>query len=239
MAIDADGSPRAYAPPESGLKGEDYLANAGSSGNWWGVVTDTGKKDGAPVVQRGGAPAPGFYVSATSLVDPTRGRTDPLRYVDSSRVPFLALGKDILASMGGALGDLAWVVNTRSGLSSPAIVADIAPKGHHGEGSMALAGALGINQSPRNGGTDAEIVAYVVFPGSARGWPVDFLDDARHRFDAWGGWQRLGSVLGINASTFEEHSFPIHMLPRPWMWVVGFVLFVAAGVAIAAAAQVL
>ena len=40
MMIDADGAPEAYNPDnKSGL---DYLGNAGTPGNWWALVTDTG-----------------------------------------------------------------------------------------------------------------------------------------------------------------------------------------------------
>src|SRR6478672_2561316 len=37
MYIDADGSPRAYGPNNSGL---DWTANAGYPGNWWALVCD-------------------------------------------------------------------------------------------------------------------------------------------------------------------------------------------------------
>jgi len=39
LTIDADGAYRAYHPKNIGL---DYLANAGSPGNWWALVTDNG-----------------------------------------------------------------------------------------------------------------------------------------------------------------------------------------------------
>src|SRR3990172_2424520 len=72
MYIDADGSPRAYGPSNSGL---DWTANAGSPGNWWGVVTDN---NGDPVIQGSGDPFPGMYVSSTSLVNHVK-RSVPLR----------------------------------------------------------------------------------------------------------------------------------------------------------------
>src|SRR3954453_23136110 len=66
MAIDADGSPRAYHPRGS-PPGLDFLANAGSSGNFFGIVTD---RHGQPIVQSARDPAPGFFVSPTSLQNP-------------------------------------------------------------------------------------------------------------------------------------------------------------------------
>src|SRR5688572_6747027 len=62
LSVDADGSPRAYGPANSGL---DNTANAGSTGNWWGVVTDNGNKNGTPVLQGEDDPNPGMYISTT------------------------------------------------------------------------------------------------------------------------------------------------------------------------------
>jgi hypothetical protein len=74
LRITADGSPRAYhRDPKLGL---DFLANAGSTGRWGGLVTDS---KGEPVVQGENDPAPGYYVSLTSLQDRTKRPTDPHR----------------------------------------------------------------------------------------------------------------------------------------------------------------
>ena len=70
MAIDADGAPTAYHP--NGTSGLDALGNAGRPGNWWALVTDTGTSAGTPVIQGAADPAPGFYVSTTSLHDAAR-----------------------------------------------------------------------------------------------------------------------------------------------------------------------
>ena len=45
------GEPPCYAPASYQGKTLDLLANAGSPGNWYGVVTDTGKNNGTPIVQ--------------------------------------------------------------------------------------------------------------------------------------------------------------------------------------------
>jgi hypothetical protein len=42
------GAPNAYHPEDKGL---DFLANAGKTGNWWGIVTEDGTPSGKPVVQ--------------------------------------------------------------------------------------------------------------------------------------------------------------------------------------------
>lgn len=82
-AIDGDGAngqfggPPCYAPDSYHGKILDVIANAGSPGNWFGVVTDTGKRDGTPIIQGAGDPCPGAYVSATSLHLPGKdGKAD-------------------------------------------------------------------------------------------------------------------------------------------------------------------
>jgi len=170
LAIDADGAPTAYHP--DGKSGLDFLANAGKPGNWYGIVTDTGTRGGAPVVQGQGDPCPGYFISPTSLFDPTKKRTDPRRYVDSSTVPYLAVPPE-LRTLGVGLGDVALV--EYHGRSSPAIVADVGPRGKLGEGSIALAKAIGVPESPRRGGT-GNGVQVTLWPGTSKGWPRS-LDD--------------------------------------------------------------
>lgn len=190
LVIDADGAPGAYAP-HGGL---DALANAGHPGRWWGLVTDDGTPAGTPVVADDGN-----YVSSTALVDRAYGRTDPRRYVDASTICYLAVGRDVLSAMGAQLGDLAWCTNPRTGKSAGAIVADIAPRGRFHEGSIALAEALGGSGNPRSGGL-AE-VQYVVFPGTAAGWPrSDYQSAAEAAFWAWGGTDALAHALSPGGS---------------------------------------
>lgn len=163
MYIDADGSPRAYGPNNSGL---DYTANAGAPGNWWGIVTDI---NGDPVLQGASDPYPGMYVSTTSLVNSSYGTTNPLRYTNSETVPFYVL-PTALVSLGGIhIGDIAYVYNTVSGLGCFAIYADSGPAGKLGEGSMYLANQIGINSNPKTGGTSSAIIEYIVFPQSGYG----------------------------------------------------------------------
>jgi hypothetical protein len=182
LAIDADGAPNAYHP--DGKSGLDYLANAGKPGNWYGLVVDT---NGKPVVQGPGDPCPGFYVSPTSLQDPTKKRTDPRRYVDSTTVPYVAVARDLIGK--AKLGDVALVYCKATGRMSAAIVADVGPKGKYGEGSVALARALGLPGSAKNGGAEAGVTV-VVFKASGRGWPRiarDVAQQAQDRLNALGG----------------------------------------------------
>lgn len=163
MAIDADGSPRAYGPNDSGL---DFTANGGSPGNWWGVVTDN---NGDPIIQGSSDPYPGMYVSTTSLVNSSYPSTNPLRYANSEALPFFVLPLALVQLTGVTLGDMGYVYNTQTGLGCYAIFADGGPAGKLGEGSIYLANQIGVNSNARTGGTTQGIIDYIVFPGTGFG----------------------------------------------------------------------
>lgn len=200
MTIDADGAPRAYHPPRPGRPsgsppGLDDLRNAGSPGNWFGVITDA---DGRPVVQRGADPAPGFYISATSLTNRRHARTDdPRRYVDASSVPYIVLPPAAMHAGQARLGDIAAVFNRHNERIAFAIFADVGPKLHIGEGSIALANALALPADPTAGGVSERVIVYVVFPGSGNGFgrPVKVIDKLGARLlREWGGIARLRKI---------------------------------------------
>jgi hypothetical protein len=164
MTIDADGAPNAYHPENVGL---DDLANAGTPGRWEGLAKDP---DGEPYVQGPNDPFPGYYVSATALMDRTKAVSDPGRYVDASKIPFVVLPGGMARQLGARPGDFAAVFNPRNGKSSFAIFGDVGPFDRIGEGSVALAENLGVRSDARNGGARRGIL-YLVFPGSGNGRP--------------------------------------------------------------------
>lgn len=194
LAVDADGCPTAYKPGGGGL---DALGNAGHPGNWYGLVTDTGDPGGAPVVQGTSDPAPGYFVSQTALVDRTKKRGDPRRYVDSLVVPYASVARDLLDRV--ALGDLGACLwrNALAGF----VVAEVGPRGKYGEGSIALADALGVTGRGQVRGRGLSSgVAWVVFPGSRAqpAWPRDlaeFQAAALVLLEKWGGAGRLRGLL--------------------------------------------
>ena len=161
MAIDADGSPRAYHPENTGL---DDLKHGGYPGNWWGVATSNELATGEPLVQMASDPAPGFYVSTTSLIDERFEYQNPLRYVNAEEIPYFVLPDHFSPAI--KLGDIAWIYNTHNELHSFAVFADVGPD--VGEGSIYLAKKLGINHDPRYGGIDSGIL-YFIFEGSGNG----------------------------------------------------------------------
>jgi hypothetical protein len=195
LAIDADGAARAYHPNDR--LGLDSLAHAGHRGNWWALVTDNERTSGTPVLQGASDPAPGYYVSTTALYDRANPNPrDPHRYVDAANIPYVVLHPKALRF--AQLGDFATSVNLHNGKVSAAIVADeSAPNLPVGEGSIALAKALGIDSSPRHGGQDGDVV-YVIYPGSGNGRPrklEEILASSNRLFKAWGGIERLNACL--------------------------------------------
>ena len=195
LAVDADGAFRAYHPDDH--LGLDSLAHAGHPGNWWALVTDNGKTSGRPIVQTKSDPAPGYYVSTTALYNPGNPNPrDPHRYVDAAKIPYVVLHPSALNH--ARLGDFATVVNLQNGKISPAIVADeSAPGLPIGEGSIALAKALGISASPRAGGKDGA-VAYLIYSGSGNGRPrslQEIVANSKRLFKAWGRLDTLKACL--------------------------------------------
>lgn len=186
MTIDADGAPNAYHPDDTGL---DELTNAGAPNYWNGIITD---RNGNPLIQGTSDPFPGYYISCTALADETKKFTDPTRYVDASKIPYVALPQDVADSGGARLGDFAVVLNLRNGKSSYAIYADI---GNMGEGSIALAENLGIRSDARRGG-QSNAILYLLFPGSGDGRPRtigEIQSKGEKLLYDWGGMKKLVS----------------------------------------------
>ncbi len=162
LTIDGDGSPRCYGPDNSGL---DHTANAGSIGDWYGIVTDA---EGEPIVQGTTDPCPGMYISTTSLEHRQYASTDPRRYIDSETVAYVVCPGSLARKAAGAvLGCKVVVTNTRTEKSIHAVCADIGPATHLGEASIRTAELLGIPSSPRHGGTEDHIIRYTFHAGEA------------------------------------------------------------------------
>jgi hypothetical protein len=186
MTIDADGAPNAYHPDNIGL---DDLINAGTPEHWDGIMTDG---QGQPIVQGPNDPYPGYYVSCTSLSDRTKAASDPTRYVDATKIPYVVLPRWVADQGGARLGDFVYVVNLANGKSSYAIFADI---GTLGEGSVALANNLGIWSDAREGGRRGGVL-YLVFPGSGNRQPrtvEEIQSETEKLVQEWGGMGKLTS----------------------------------------------
>jgi hypothetical protein len=210
LRIDADGAPRAYHP--NSARGLDRLSDAGHDGDWWAIATDARdgdgdpdcREDGDPITQGAHDPAPGFYVSMTTMTDP---RVEDCRrqsaYVDSTAVPYVALPKAIATyDYRRHAGPLAMVFNTRARKLAGAVFADEAPPSGIGEGSIALARRLGYPVDAREGGSERRENLFVVFTEKGRfprkGGDVETAADAA--FERWGGEARLGACEKVLAA---------------------------------------
>lgn len=166
-----------YAPKSFRGGTLDILANAGSPGNWFGIVTDTGETTGKPILQGENDPCPGAFVSATSLhlFDQNGNRlpnSSPFKYVDSATVPFIVVPPMIIRGVASVvLGCRCVVTNTRTGQSVEAVVADTGPKNHLGEMSVACARAIGVRigttHAAEGDGAPSPSIHYQLFPGTA------------------------------------------------------------------------
>jgi len=97
------------------------------------------------------------------------------------------------------LGDFATVVNLDNGKVSSAIYADAGNSFKIGEGSIALAEALGIGSNPRTGNS-ARHVFYLVFPGSGNHKPrplAEINEEGKRLFESWGGMTRVNQCVGL------------------------------------------
>ncbi len=196
MAIDADGAPNAYNPQNTGL---DSNADASYPNKEWRSVLALDPADNSqPYVQVAG-PFAGYFVSKTSLKDPSAAvlEIDPRKYVDATAFPYIVFPGAFYGAPGtGHLGDIVIARVVGSALSCPAIVADVGPvNAPLGEVSMCLATNLGgQNPNPRNGaGAPAGPFQYVVFPGTKTTppWPrtlAEIIATANALLAAIGGW---------------------------------------------------
>jgi hypothetical protein len=194
LGVDADGAPKAYGPHDSGL---DNIANAGSPGDWYGLATDGPNCEGSgtPLVQGPSDPAPGFYVSTTTLSDPAVNDCRKQRnYIDATSIPYVALSP-LMAKVDQHehTGKLVVVSKIAGGMPQPAIQADHAPGYGIGEASIELVQRLGLNANPRSGGSDVREFVYIVMPDRS-GFPhaaKEVEDKAGTAFKWWGGEARL------------------------------------------------
>jgi hypothetical protein len=193
--IDFDGSPTAYAPPGSGLVGDDDLGNAHDESHWFGVVA-LGDNDAAvqsgdaqidrrddlkfggkfPVIQqaKNDDPSPGFYVSSTPHATGAAYRQDS--YIDASRVAFAALsGK--FKSLGVALGDYGLALRHDQNLQSGFFFADIGGNNYAlGECSHKVGKDLG-GSGRGNGFNNNFPVSFIVFPQSGTQDPAAVVSE--------------------------------------------------------------
>lgn len=179
IELDADGAPNAYHPNDIGL---DALVNAGyPHSGWRNVLVANPKNENIPFIQLDG-PTKGYFVSMTSLCDPHKVDTDPTKYVDATKIPYVVFPGSFYSIRGtGQLGSVGLVRNLSNGLQSGFVVAD---KGGIeeplGEISLRLAENLGgKNLSARTGyGSPQGVFQYMIFPQNVILQPWPLTEDA-------------------------------------------------------------
>lgn len=161
MDIDADGCPQAYHPIDK--LGLDAHSSAGYPNGGWRSVLAAKTKISPAYVQGRDEAAPGYFVSMTSYKHKGFKDTQTERYVNAYTVPYIVVPPQVRSKAKGivlgCLGEIEY-----NGTIINAVVADIGPKNKTGEASIAAARMLGIKSSPRDGGVDARVVKYRIYP---------------------------------------------------------------------------
>lgn len=215
LRIDADGAPNAYHPDDE--PGLDALANAGYPDSpWWSDVLVPDPEDPRVAYVQSSGAFSGYFVSQTALQATAPSVTDPGRYVDATRVPYLVFPSGFAREEGtGRLGDLGFALNVATGESSPFIVADIGPADAQlGEISIALAERLGGSDvNPRTGaGAPRGDMLYLIFRFSSASdstarWPLS-PEQMQSRVDellAGVGGREIVSACGAPSRPMSNH----------------------------------
>ena len=170
--IDADGAngqsggPAAYKTDNSGT---EHLANGGMKIHngkvicaepWARHIVILGP-DNEPRVFPGG-----IIASTTWSRHMDKAVDDPAAYVDAETVPYIVVPPMIYQrTVGVVRGCKARL--TRGERSVDCVVADLGPRTKIGELSIAAARAVGLNPSPRHGGTETPELFYELWPDIA------------------------------------------------------------------------
>jgi hypothetical protein len=170
--IDADGANGqngGQAAYKSDNSGSEHLANGGMkivdgkvicAHSWARDIVLLGP-DNQPKVFEGG-----IIASTTWYRHMNKPANDPAAYVDAETVPYIVVPSLIIQGTAGVVRGCKARV-TRGDQSVDCVVADKGPRNKIGELSIAAARAIGLNPSPRHGGTEQPELFYELWPGVA------------------------------------------------------------------------
>lgn len=198
LAVDADGSPKAYHrldrnPRDNSAKAYDWLANISVS-DLHGIQGRNGAR----------GPEQGYYISGTSLFDRRYPESDTRRWVDAAKIPYIVAPLKLFPADNGLKlkkGCICFVADTKTGYSTGAIFADVGRA--VGEGSLALGLRMGLKpfysrSRPKVAGIGGKRFFYLLFPKTHLDppWPLDELQRiAMKEFENWGGEARLRAII--------------------------------------------
>lgn len=201
MAIDVDGSPRAYS---AGARTPAALDGPGSvdAGGFETMYVQGREKTVHGVRHLGEGPHKDFYVSRTSLLYNSRETYRTSNFPDAEFIPYVVFPKPSDKFPGLRLGDMAYVINLANRKATHAIFADTNPR--VGEASLAVARALGRPDLSASNGEDRDVFVYILFPGTAFAplasvphWPdAKIKTEADRAFAAWGGMAQVEKIFG-------------------------------------------
>jgi hypothetical protein len=143
----------------------------------------------------------------TSLQNPAFKETDPRRYVDASKIPYVVLPKSLTTAADIRLGDIVAVVNQANGKVAFAIYADQGPKDKLGEGSLCLANQLRTRTLSGRGAVRKSLpgkIVYVIFPASGNGRPKNRDEIARLGAELLGQWGGTAAVEAFFNTSNEK-----------------------------------
>ena len=203
MAIDVDGSPRAYTKDATSPRPLDSLESVDSEGIATMYIQQRSKTVHG-VTHIGEGPFKDFFVSRTSLLFNKNEAFKTSNFVDAELIPYIVFphnqGEPAVFS-GVSLGDVAYVIDLKTGRSTHAIFADTNPK--VGEASVRVALNLGRSDLNAGNGEEADRFLYILFPGSKFDpeltiphWPdAKIKEVADKAFAAWGGMDQVRALF--------------------------------------------
>jgi hypothetical protein len=151
MAIDVDGSPRAYSPRNE-KPALHKVADADHEGGSTTYIQGEVGRNGI----MGEGPNKGYYVSATSLrFNNEMHKTT--NFLDAEQIPYVVLP---LSLPSAKLGDLAYVIDLRSFEATHAIWGDCGARDICGEASIRVACNLKLNHLGAENGEDEDFFVY-------------------------------------------------------------------------------
>ncbi len=168
--VDADGANGQFgkiAAYRKDNKGSEALANGGMgirNGNViftkpWGRDIVLLGPDNQPLVLPSG-----IIPSKTWYRHPDKRVSDPAAYLDSETELYIVVPPLLVQETAGIVRGCKCAA-TWNGKRVFGVAGDLGPRNKNGELSIAFARALGMNASPRNGGTDKQEILYEFWPG--------------------------------------------------------------------------
>lgn len=170
--IDADGAngqhggKAAYKMDDTG---SEFLANGGMKrkegggvmfSHTWGKDIVITNDNGEPYV----APN-GVIYSKTAYAFKDKMEFEPDKYLDSETVNYMCVPGQLRRMVKGVvLGCFGQARHMLTGITIPCLVGDFGPRNKAGEVSISLARSLGLDPSPRSGGTERQVIRYTFYP---------------------------------------------------------------------------